>query len=75
MATHVARDPFARGAYHRERHELGKASLPFHCAWCGQVRKYLYSFTWESDGQGCAKSKYAGHARFCNLGCFRCYHS
>jgi hypothetical protein len=64
----VARNCFARGEYNR--HSAG----PGQCHWCGQDRKRLYTYVWDKD----ASSRRPDHSRsrpFCNLSCFRSYHS
>ena len=71
--THVARDPFARGEYRRESTAgdlgwLGKVT----CAWCGQHRRTLYTYTWEPDDR--PDRNQSSDRYFCNLGCFRSYH-
>lgn len=63
--TYVARDPFARGELRRE------SAGPGSCSWCGQQRRVLYTYEWESDD-----GRRFGPARgkFCGLPCFRSYH-
>lgn len=63
--THVARDPFARGEYRRE------SAGPGSCSWCGQNRRVLYTYEWESDG---GRRFGAARGKFCGLPCFREYH-
>lgn len=65
--TTVGRNPFARGEY--ERHSM--SGVGFACYWCGQTRRTLYTYTWVSDGG--SRGTPRGH--FCNLDCFRAYHS
>ena len=64
----VARDCFAKGEYHRQCHGPGE------CAWCGQKRARLYSYQWDSDGS-CHRPDHSRAEHFCNLECFRSYHS
>jgi len=82
MTAHVARDPFARTALHREtdRDARGR-SRP--CYWCGgpyaepvlghSARTYrrTYTYTTEPDDRGCPRP--AGRT-FCNLSCLRAYY-
>lgn len=69
--THVARDPFARGCYHRETVDYES------CAWCGQRAspgRPLYRYTWEPDDKPCMGAS-MGVRFFCNLACFRAYYN
>lgn len=63
---YVARDPYARGEYHR------RAEGPGQCDWCGQVRKRLYSYTWEGDDNP-GRGRRDSH-RFCNRACHEQYY-
>jgi len=65
MATTVARDPFARGAY--ERQSAGRGT----CRWCGQERRVVFTYTWRSDDGSCAS--FLNERTYCNLECFRSY--
>lgn len=67
--TYVARDPFARGEYRRE------SAGPGSCSWCGQQRRVLYTYEWESDsGNIGRRSGGPARGKFCGLPCFRSYH-
>jgi len=68
--TSVGRDPFARGEYIRESH-----TDHLDCSWCGQRRRVTYTYTWESDGGRNVTFTLQDRTRFCNLECFRSYHS
>lgn len=73
MATyHVAHDPFARVALHRES-TANSASHPRDCSWCGQTPRRLYRYATESDARGCPDMSWSARP-FCNLACFRAYH-
>lgn len=69
MSYSVGRDCFARGEYVRTIARDRK-----YCANCGQARHRLYIYTWQNDD---APNRNAPDMRrgFCNLGCFRSYHS
>lgn len=67
MATTVRHDPFARGEYRRECAGAGT------CAWCGQARKRVYTYTWEEDSSS-RRARYTDRRQFCNLECFDSYH-
>ena len=68
MTTYVRRDPFARGELRRDCHaEAGQR-----CRWCGQRRRRLYSYTWESDARALCPFELSDK-RFCNLGCADAY--
>jgi hypothetical protein len=57
----VQRDPFARASLYRRIHGFGE------CSWCGQKRRYLYSYTWYPDGL--RPPPEPDKERFCNLSC------
>ena len=69
MSIHVARDPFARGSYHRESTGSGK------CWWCGQRKTQLFEYFWERDAGRCPPVEKFGGPRFCNFECFDAYHT
>ena len=69
MAMTVARDPFARGEYVRAVSRNAAA-----CSWCGAVKARLYTYTWSPDDRSCSKGFPFGKG-FCNISCFRAFHS
>jgi hypothetical protein len=70
--VHVARDPFAKGSYHRT--VVPNSDQCKDCDWCGNKPKTLYIFTWEDDGFFCPPRTLSEKV-FCNLDCMRYYWS
>jgi len=68
----VGRDPFARGGFQRQYAGKGR------CDWCGDQRQRLYRYVWVGDdstrGPSILDRHLLDHA-FCNMECFRSYHS
>lgn len=67
--SHIGRDPFARGEYHRE-------SIGDHgpCSWCGRESRVLYRYGWESDGIATCPPRLHPRA-FCSFPCFSAFAS
>lgn len=66
----IARDPFARTSLMRQA--VQNKDLSIGCGWCGGRKKTLYRYGTEADDRG-----WLGFASgdFCNIGCYRSYHS
>ena len=67
---HVRRDPFARGDYRRTTHVDGKP-----CGWCGQCKRRMYSYEWESDDRPNPLRGSCNPKVFCDFDCFVAYHA
>ena len=62
------RDPFGRGEYVRETYTSGE------CKWCGTRKVRMYHYSWENDDRNYHEASRTDE-RFCDLDCFRSYHS
>jgi hypothetical protein len=73
MPHRVRHDPFARGSFART------CRGPDKCAWCGQIRKSVFTYVWVRDdaldGQPNIFARHLANHTFCNFDCFRSYHS
>lgn len=66
----LQRDPFARANLERESHPGQGRS----CTWCGQSRRTLYSYAWQSDTFHPLDHLERAPAKlFCSVGCWRAY--
>ncbi len=69
LATHyVGRKPFARGEYAR----FAFPGAGSGCDWCGNVRRTLYAYLWQSDSIGARvprRSDAQREHKFCSKGC------
>ncbi len=66
----VARDPFARGEYHRETQPRHRYS----CDWCGRTPRHTFTYVWQGDGDLRPPTRPTDGRTFCGLGCFRAFH-
>lgn len=67
--THLGRDPFARGEYHRTT-----TGYEGSCAWCGRNARTLYRYGWESDGIATCPPRLLPRD-FCSFPCFEAFAS
>ena len=67
----VSRDPFARALLDR------RCEGPGECAWCGQSRSTLFTYTVTTDGGLCPLlgQPHGAGRLFCNLDCYRAFNS
>lgn len=66
----VQHDSFARGSYTRICYPNNKE---YHCRFCGQQPKRLYSYQWEYDDK-LFKQVFNIPVRFCNFKCYKAYY-